>query len=290
MTDEPAPGARDDQSLGPPCFAASRRKSAAEAPPPALPGSGRPHASEGMVLLPAADFLMGTNDPEGYPADGERPVRWVRLSPFWIDVTAVSNDRFSAFVEATGYVTQAERFGWSFVFVGSLPKDFPETRGVAQAPWWRQVYGADWRRPEGPGSKIDDRGSHPVVHVSWNDARAYCRWAGKRLPTEAEWEYAARAGQATGRGLDDMPRHPNRWGLYDMLGNAPEWVHDWFGPYSYGLFVDPSGPADGQFRIVRGMSDGGPASLIATSRTRVSPSDRSGFRPVRQRGRQREGL
>ena len=253
-------------------------------------GAPAPDADDSMIRLPGGTFLMGNGRADGYPKDGEGPVHPVTISPFRLDRTAVTNAQYAAFVAATGFRTESEAFGWSFVFGGLLPDDFEETRAVAAAPWWRQVYGADWRHPEGPQSSLDDRQDHPVVHVSWNDAMAYAEWAGKRLPTEAEWEYAARGGLegfAYPWGPDREPggTHlmnvfqgrfpgepspddgyygtapvgafpPNAYGLQEMTGNVWEWCSDWFAPDYYRVSppTDPKGPASGTNRLQRGGS------------------------------------
>jgi formylglycine-generating enzyme len=243
-----------------------------------------------MVLLPGGEFVMGHDGPDGYPDDGEGPAHVVTLSPFRIDPAAVTNAEFMTFARETRYRTEAERYGWSFVFGGLLPDDFPATRAVAATPWWRQVEGADWQHPEGPQSDLEGRLDHPVVHVSWSDCAAFAAWAGVRLPTEAEWEYAARGGLAGVHypwGNDrepggehrmnvwqgTFPTHntsadgyvgtaparayePNGFGLYNTTGNVWEWCADWFSPHAYRSAgpTDPRGPAFGLQRVMRGGS------------------------------------
>lgn len=249
-----------------------------------------PNPTIDLIDLPGGVFTMGTDCGYGYPADGEGPAHEVELPPFSIARHAVTNEQFARFVAATGHRTEAEEFGWSFVFGGLLPGDFPPTRSVAAAPWWRQVEGADWAHPEGPQSDWENRPDHPVVHVSWNDAQAFCAWSGARLPSEAEWEYGARGGLTAhrfpwGEELEPGGEHrmnvfqgtfpggntcadgfagtapvgsfpPNGYGLHEVTGNVWEWTADWFDPdyYARSPRRDPPGPERGELRVQRGGS------------------------------------
>jgi formylglycine-generating enzyme required for sulfatase activity len=246
----------------------------------------------GLLHLPGGSFRMGTDYAEAFPDDGEGPVRNVTLSPFELDRFPVTNRLFSEFVAATGYLTEAERFGWSFVFWLHIPKNrFNELveDTIAATPWWCKVPRASWNAPEGPGSDVTARSDHPVVHVSWHDAEAYCRWAGLRLPTEGEWEYGARGGRDQqvypwGNTLRIAGEHQcniwqgefpmvdtaedgysgtcpvdafpaNDFGIYSTSGNTWEWCADWFGTdHSQNEARDPSGPPEGSSRVMKGGS------------------------------------
>lgn len=210
-----------------------------------------------MKKIQGGRFLMGTDDGKGYPTDLEGPQLEIEVADFWIDETAVTNKEFQQFIKETGYQTEAEKFGWSYVFHYFLTEEqLANTEFTPQTPWWRVVEGAYWAAPEGPDSTIEERLDHPVVHISRNDALAYCKWAGKRLPTEAEWEFAARAGSTTtypwgtefllnGKHVANIWQGnfpttntledgyagtapvtafpPNAFGLYQMIGNVWEW-------------------------------------------------------------------
>ena len=250
--------------------------------------------TKAIVSLTGGEFRMGSDD-RRFPADGEGPLRDVGVDSFGVSNHPVTNAEFDEFVSATGYVTDAERFAWSFVF-----KDFVSAeveRQVSQvvqgSEWWWRVDGAYWRCPEGAGSDVEDRADHPVTHVSWTDAVAYCEWVGGRLPTEAEWEYAARGGLdqarfAWGEELEPDGQHmcniwqgefpnvnslgdgwhgtspvatyaANGYGLHDVAGNVWEWCSDWFSATFHRnarrvTRENPSGPRNGNAKVIRGGS------------------------------------
>lgn len=257
-------------------------------------------APAGMVWIPGGEFTMGSDHPLGRP--DELPMHRVRVDGFWIDKTEVTNRQFRDFVDATGYVTTAEQaVDWNELKnqlppgtqkppAGSLQPGsmvFSPPRGPVPLndirAWWSWVPGASWKNPIGPGSSVDGLDDHPVIHVSWDDAVAYCEWAGKRLPTEAEWEFAARGGLAQqpfvwgDAPLSDSKPQANIWqgdfphrntradgyaatapvasfaangyGLFDMPGNVWEWCSDWYRPDTYqgreqGVAINPTGPAE----------------------------------------------
>ena len=260
--------------------------------PVRVPTGGGRHRIE-QIRIPAGSFLMGDSSGDHNRGDGELPVHRVQVDAFEIDATTVTNADFARFIRDTGYRTEAETYGSSAVFHLAVAADTEDrTGGVGRTPWWSDIRGADWAHPGGRGSDIRRLGEHPVVHVSWNDALAYCAWAGRRLPTEQEWEYSARGGLDGARypwgdeDIDDggwrlniwqgvFPRantlddgwlttapvrsfSPNGYGLWQCVGNVWEWCADGFETDAYQRVVDgvasPNGTAPDAARVLRGGS------------------------------------
>jgi sulfatase modifying factor 1 len=248
------------------CSACGAPRQHAPQPKPQLIQPGQGVLPARVVRLPGGRSRTGTDQPF-LPQDGEGPSRISKVSSFAIDPFAVTNRWFGEFVAETGYRTEAESFGWSAVFFAFLPENLRAAPGAAAASWWRRIDGSCWKNPEGPHSSVEDRLNHPAVHISWNDAQAFATWAGGRLPSEAEWEYAAHGGIADGRfpwGGDEpddnavLPCNiwqgtfptqntvadgfagtapvdafqPNGFGLHNMVGNTWEWCADAFRVHS----------------------------------------------------------
>lgn len=256
-------------------------------------------APKGMVLIPAGEFIQGGNDAKAKP--DEKPIHRVRVDSFWMDETPVTVAQFKTFVDATGYMTTAEKAPELEEIMKQVPPGTPPPPKELLVPgsmvffapkeklprlhhsfWWKWTPGASWKHPQGPGSTIEGKENHPVTHISWDDAVAYAKWAGKRLPTEAEWEFAARGGLEDkvyfwgNEDIDEENPQANIWigefpyeskkegyyygtspvksfpanefGLYDMAGNVWEWTADWYHPNYYkelalnGTAVNPQGP------------------------------------------------
>jgi formylglycine-generating enzyme len=281
--------------LGSASFVQSAALSAPSHPVPEGPARKSVNDLVYMVRIDGGDFIVGAVD--GRPDDGEGPSRTVHLDAFMMDATAVTNEQFTRFVRETGYVTDAEQLGWSFVFAAAVhPVAMDSIRrdvAVPRAPWWIAVQGACWAHPDGPGSLAAERADHPVVHVSWHDAQAFANWAGKSLPTETQWEVAARGGMRDarfpwGNELTPGSRHrcniwqghfpevnlgedgylgtapvdafePNGLGLFNMAGNTWEWCADWWSVSWHAVAseatrLNPQGPRDGSAKVIRGGS------------------------------------